>query len=84
MVFDRKVDLIRKARLIAGVHQKEAPKESAYSSVVSRDSVKIALYMASLNNLNDLAADVQNAYLNASTKERCYTIAGPEFGPVKR
>jgi hypothetical protein len=24
---------------------------------------------------------VQNAYLNAPTKERCYTIAGPEFGP---
>jgi hypothetical protein len=27
-----------------------------------------------------LARDIQNAYLNASTKESSYTIAGPEFG----
>jgi Reverse transcriptase (RNA-dependent DNA polymerase) len=38
------------------------------------------LTIASLNNLNVLAADVQNAYLNAPTKEKCYTTAGPEFG----
>ena len=28
-----------------------------------------------------LAGDVQNAYLNAPTKEKCWFIAGPEFGP---
>jgi hypothetical protein len=38
--------------------------------------------MAALNGLDILAADVQNAYLNAPTKERCYTVAGLEFGPV--
>jgi Reverse transcriptase (RNA-dependent DNA polymerase) len=81
MVFDIKVDLTRKARLVAGGHQTEVPKESVYSSVVSRDSVRIALTIASLNGLDVLAADVQNAYLNAPTKEKCYTIAGPEFGP---
>jgi hypothetical protein len=81
MVFDIKIDLTRKARLVAGGHQTEVPKESVYSSVVSRDSVRIALTIASLNNLEVLAADVQNAYLNAPTKEKCYTIAGPEFGP---
>ena len=36
--------------------------------------------VAALNNLNILSADVQNAYLNAPTKERVYTIAGLEFG----
>jgi hypothetical protein len=81
MIFDIKVDLTRKARLVAGGHQTEVPKESVYSSVVSRDSVRIALTIASLNDLEVLAADVQNAYLNAPTKEKCYTIAGPEFGP---
>jgi hypothetical protein len=80
MVYDVKIDLTRKARLVAGGHQTDVPKESVYSSFVSRDSVRFALMIASLNNLNVLAADVQNAYLNA-TKEKCYTIAGPEFGP---
>ena len=67
--------------MVAGGHQTEVPKESVYSSVVSRDSVRIALTIASLNDLDVLAADVQNAYLNAPTKEKCYTTAGPEFGP---
>jgi hypothetical protein len=49
--------------------------------VVSRDSVGIALAIALLNNLEVLAANFQNAYLNAPTKEKCDTIAGPEFGP---
>jgi Reverse transcriptase (RNA-dependent DNA polymerase) len=81
IIFDVKVDLTRKARLVAGGHQTEVPKDSVYSSVVSRDSVRLAFALASLNNLSVLAADVQNAYLNAPTKEKCYTIAGPEFGP---
>jgi hypothetical protein len=69
--------------LVAGGHQTDVQKESVYSSVVSRDSVRIALMIASLNNLNVLAADVHNAYLKAPTKEKCDTIAGPEFGPDK-
>ena len=32
-----------------------------------------------LNDLNVLAADVQNAYLNAPTSEKVYTIAGLDF-----
>jgi hypothetical protein len=50
-----------------------------YSSVVSRDSVCLAFLIAALNDLGILSADVQNAYLNAPTKEKIYTIAGPEF-----
>jgi hypothetical protein len=80
MIFDVKSDLTRKARLVAGGHQTDPPKESTYSSVVSRDSVRIAFTLAALNGLEVLAADIQNAYLNAGTKERVYTMAGPEFG----
>jgi hypothetical protein len=36
--------------------------------------------VAALNGLDIMGADVQNAYINASTKERVYTTAGPEFG----
>jgi len=81
MIFDVKaVDLSRKARYVAGGHKTDPPKESTYSSVVSRDSVRIAFLVAALNGLEVMAADVQNAYLNAPTSEKCYTIAGLEFG----
>mmetsp|Transcript_12139 Transcript_12139/g.17505 ORF Transcript_12139/g.17505 Transcript_12139/m.17505 type:complete len:474 (-) Transcript_12139:35-1456(-) len=52
-----------------------------YSSVVSRESVRIAFLIAALNDIDLLAADVGNAYLNAPTKEKVYIITGPEFGP---
>ncbi|KAI2511587.1 Reverse transcriptase (RNA-dependent DNA polymerase) [Fragilaria crotonensis] len=69
MIFDVKMDLTRKA-LGAGGHQTDPPKESTYSSVVSRDSIRIAFTLAALNDLNVLSADVQGAYLNAPTRRR--------------
>lgn len=82
MVFDIKMDLTRKARFVAGGHMTDPPRESTYSSVVSRDSVRLAFLIAALNDLNVLVGDVQNAYLNAPTKEKIYIkSAGPEFGP---
>ena len=70
----------RKARLVAGGHVTDAPSSITYSSVVSRDSVRIALTIAALNDLNILACDIQNAYLTADCREKIYTKAGPEFG----
>jgi hypothetical protein len=83
MVFDVKLDLVRKARFVAGGHQTDPPKESVYSSVISCDSVRLAFLIAALNDLETLSADVQNAYLNAPTKERIYMTAGPEYGQGK-
>ena len=80
MVFDIKSSLERKARFVAGGHMTEPPKESVYSSVMSRDSVRIAFLIAALNDLKILAGDVQNAYLNAPTKEKVWFRAGLEFG----
>ena len=59
MIFDVKMDLTRKARLVAGGHQTDPPKESTYSSVVSRDSIRIAFTLEALNDLDVLSADVQ-------------------------
>ena len=83
MIFDVKMDLTRKARFVAGGHMTEPPKDSTYSSVVARDSVRIMFLVAALNGLDVLSADVQNAYLNAKTQEKVYFIAGEEFGPNK-
>lgn len=80
IIFDIKMDLTRKARLVAGGHMTEPPKESVYSSVVSRDSVRIAFTLAALNDLEIMSADIQNAYLNAPTSEKVWTTCGMEFG----
>jgi Reverse transcriptase (RNA-dependent DNA polymerase) len=80
MIFDVKMDLTRKARFVAGGHMTDPPKDSTYSSVVSRDSIRLALLIAALNDLDVLACDVQGAYLNAMTKEKIWTICGLEFG----
>ena len=48
--------------------------------MVSRDSVRIALLIAALNDLEVLACDIQNAYLTAPCREKVFTVAGDEFG----
>jgi hypothetical protein len=58
----------------------DPPSSITYSSVVSRDSVRIAFILASLNGLSLSATDIGNAYLNAEAREKVYTTAGPEFG----
>jgi Reverse transcriptase (RNA-dependent DNA polymerase) len=81
MIFDIKVEnLVRKARFVAGGHTTETPASMTYSSVVSRDSVRIAFLLAAVEGLEVWAADVGNAYLNAKCREKIWTVAGPEFG----
>ena len=80
MIFDVKMDLTRKARFVAGGHLTEPPASIAFSSVVSRDSVRLALLIAALNGLDIMACDVENAYLNAECREKVWFVAGSEFG----
>ncbi|MGH7955331.1 MAG: reverse transcriptase domain-containing protein, partial [Gloeomargaritales cyanobacterium] len=82
LVFDVKFDLRRKARLVAGGHLTDPPKDSVYSGVASTRSIRMCLFLAELNNLETCTADVGNAYLEAKTKEKLYIVAGPEFGPL--
>ena len=79
-VFDVKFDLRRKARLVAGGHTTTPSSEDIYSGVVSIENVRIALMLADANHMEVVAADVGNAFLYGETKEKLYTIAGPEFG----
>ena len=82
LIFDIKFgeNFRRKARMVAGGHTTSTPSTLTYSSVVSRDSVRIALTIAALNGLKVLAADIENAYLTAPCREKIWTVAGPEFG----
>lgn len=81
MIFDVKMeDFRRKARLVAGGHRTEAPATITYASVVSRETVRIALLMAALNDLEVKVGDVLNAYITAPITEKVWTVLGPEFG----
>lgn len=80
IIFDIKMDLTRKARMVAGGHMTETPTSLTYSSVVSRDSVRVAFLYAALNDLDVMSCDVSNAYLNAPCREKIWFVAGPEFG----
>ncbi len=81
MIFDIKLDLTRKARFVMGGHWTDPPTQVTYSSVVTRESVRIAFMIAALNELDILSADIGNAYLQAPVREKVHTTAGPEFGP---
>jgi len=80
MNFEVKMDFTRKARFVTGGHMTDPPVIMTYSSVVSRDSVRIGFILAALNDLELVAADIGNAHLQENTKEKIYAIAGPEFG----
>ncbi len=58
----------------------KAPASITYASVVSRETVCIALLMAALNDLNVKVWDVLNAYITAPITEKVWTVLGPEFG----
>jgi hypothetical protein len=71
LVFDVKLgeNFRRKAWYCADGHKTGAPAPVTYSTVVSRNSVRILLTIAALNDLDVLGADVQNAFLTAPNKE---------------
>ena len=58
----------------------ETPKCMTYLSVVGRDTVRIALTIAALNDLQVKAGDVMNAYMTAPCSEKIWTVLGKEFG----
>ena len=80
MVYDMKVTLQRKARLVADGQLTDTPVDSVYSSVVSLRGLKTVLFIAELNQLEAWCTDVGNAYLEAYTDEKVYIVAGNEFG----
>ena len=70
LMFDIKLDGFQcKAGLVARGHMTKTPAVLTYVSVVSRESVCIALTIATLNNLQVKASDVHNAFLMAPCKE---------------
>jgi hypothetical protein len=65
---------------VAGGHLTQAPATITYASVVSRETVRLALTFASLNDLKVKAGDVLTPYITTPVKEKAWTILGPKFG----
>jgi hypothetical protein len=81
IIFDVKMDYTRKARWVLNGHlTPDATDVSTYAGVVSRESKRIALTYAALNDLDVIAADIRNAYLQAPSSRKDYIICGIEFG----
>ena len=82
VVFDVKMeDFRRKARYVADGHKVDKPPATeTYAGVVSRETVRIALTLAALNDLEVKTCDIQNAFLTAPVSGKYWTTLGPEFG----
>ena len=81
MVFDIKMkDFLRKACLVAGEHMMHTADAITYSSVVTGETVCIAITMAALYKLEAKATNVLNAYVMAPKKEKIWAVLDPEFG----
>ena len=80
MVYEVKNDLRRKARLVVQGFKVDPGKLSTRATVVKGVSVRLLDLIAHRDNLTVLAGDIGNAFIQARTKEKCYTVCGPEFG----
>jgi hypothetical protein len=81
MIFDVKMeDFLGKSRFVAGGHTTNAHHVMTYASVVSRESMRIALTLAALNDLDVIMGDIENAYLTAPITEKVWTVLVAEFG----
>ena len=80
LVYDIKPDLTYKARLVCDGSQVDPRGLSTRATVVKSISVRLLDLIADANGLQVLCGDIGNAFIQAMTKEKIYTRAGPEFG----
>jgi len=82
-VFDVKFDLRRKACLVARGNHTQPPCEDIFSGIIGMEAIHIGFLLAALNDLEDCAADIGNAFLYGITHERVYIVAGPKFSNLR-
>ena len=74
------MDFTRKARWVEDGHRSPDPATLAYASVVSRESIRVGLNYVALMDLDVMAADIQNDYLQAPSSDKYFIVCGSEFG----
>jgi hypothetical protein len=85
MIFDVKMEYFHhKARFVAGGNTTDTPHAMTDASVVSRESVRIAITLDALNYLDVNMANIKNAYPTAPITEKVWNVLGPDFGDDAR
>ena len=85
MVFNVKMEDFKcKARLVVGGHMIMALATNMYASIVSRETVRIALMIAALNDHEVKLGDILHANVQVLVIEKVWTTLGPEFGKDNR
>ena len=79
MIFEIKLDRFRRKDILvgAGYMVKDKPAVFTYASVVLRETARIAITIASLNDLKVKASDVMIAFLTAPCTEKIWTTLAP-------
>ena len=77
-------DFRHKTRLVAGDHMTEPLATITYANVVSRETVRIALMIATLDDLEVKSGNILNAYVQAPVTEKVWTTLGFEFSRDNR
>ena len=72
------------AWLVAGSYMTKAPAITMYASVMSRETVRIALKIAALNNLEVKSGYILNKYIQAHVTGKVWTTLGPVYGEKAR
>ena len=81
VIFDiKQEDLRHKARLVAGGHVVDSSMYESYSSVVQTMTVRLLQTVTMKHDLKIITGDIGNAFVQALTKEKIWSNAGPEFG----
>jgi hypothetical protein len=83
IVFTNKFDGRRKAQLMANGSRCKMDSAESYSRVVRMETVHLGFLLAEMNGLEICTTDIGSAYLHGKTREKCYIVAGPEFGNLK-
>ena len=61
----------------------DVPIDSLYSGVVSLEGFIIMRFLAELNKMDTWATNIESAYLDSTTCEKVFIVAGPEFAELQ-
>ena len=81
-IFDVKVDLRRKSRLVIGGHDVDYSGHHFYASTMESVSARILMTIAAATHLYVVMGNIGIDYLNVNTGEKIYTHASPDFEVV--
>ena len=80
MEFNIKMENFRQtARLVAGDYRAIASVTITCANIVSKETVRIALMITALNDLEFKLGDTLNVYIQSPAREKMWVTLGPEF-----